>query len=78
MNEETFIILGFPVRLRYNIHQRPSYVEWHIVDDMSNASTVELLEQLLRVHYTQWIENVIREHEWRRSNEDTSPDPEMF
>jgi len=79
MKEETFVILGLPVRIRYTIHSKPYFVEWYVLGDVEAVgANIELLEQLLRVHYTQWIEKTILELEWERSHGDTTPDPEMF
>jgi len=76
MNVETFIILGLPVEIQYIIHSRPHYIEWSLAERRSQYT--EMIEMLLRVHYTQWIEKTILEYEWERSHENVAPDPEMF
>jgi hypothetical protein len=69
-------IMGITIRVHYTIHE-PSYVEWELrsaQQKMENLSEkhypikeMQLLSVLLRTHYSQFIEAVIRESAFYQS-----------
>lgn len=60
INTEIYI-LGYPVRIKYHIHD-PAYVEWQILATKDWETEHDLLNVLLRLHFCEYIEAAIREH----------------
>ena len=73
MNKIVLILYGIPVSLRYKWHSS-NYIEWHL-DKNSNVmeySDCMLVETLLRVHHSDYIQRVLRdEHQAQVYEEDS-------
>lgn len=67
MNTSTLTILGIVIQFQYTIYD-PSYIEWSIHANDVNRNV--LLEILLRIHYTAYIEAQLREDWFRREYEE--------
>lgn len=64
MKEIAITIMGYPVKLQYCMHERPTYCEWRLIAQGLYSDQHCLLEQLLRMHYSDYIEAIIREYAW--------------
>ena len=63
MQETTVTLMGIPINISYEIYQNV-YIEWCLVrTNEPEADIHRLLDLLLRVNHSTWIEAVIREHE---------------
>ena len=63
MQTTTVYIMGYPIEIDYRIHD-PSYIEWNVTANDGSEHESQLLNVLLRVHYNQFIEAVLREHDY--------------
>lgn len=75
MIETEIYILGYPVMIRYIVHD-PSYVEWHLVCNHSARDVHDLLNVLLRVHFSEFIEAACREHHFYKLYAESQGAPE--
>jgi len=66
METTTLIMLGHPVDVRYAFHDG-NYVEWYLQPCEHNTQEVKLLETLLRLNHSDFIESKIRELHFFRS-----------
>lgn len=60
MNKTSVTIMGISIQIRYHIHD-PAYVEWTLQRADKDDDEMELLNVLLRVHYSDFIEAACRE-----------------
>lgn len=72
MLEDTLTILGLPVKFQFHIYDT-SYVSWNLHPDSKGNSP--LLEILLRIHYQEYIEAMLREVWFRQIYENSQFDP---
>lgn len=61
MNEIEIYLLGYPLLISYQLHD-PNYVEWKLKAHKTWEDEFELLNVLLRIHYSAYIEAACREH----------------
>lgn len=61
MTKTEIYIMGYPVQIAYKIHH-PDYVEWDLKASKTWEAEHDILNVLLRIHYSQFIEAAVREH----------------
>ena len=72
MLEDTLTILGHPIKFQFHIYDT-THVSWSLHPDSKGPSP--LLEILLRIHYCEYIESMLRETWFRISYEESQFDP---
>lgn len=61
MNKTTVVIMGKAITIQYAVHE-PAYVEWQMNAPVEGLEDeMELLNVLLRTHYSDFIESACRE-----------------
>jgi hypothetical protein len=68
-------LMGMHINVRYQFHDN-NYIEWRIMHDHAYTPEMELMDCIIRVHYTAFIEGALREHyHWKMEEEARGIDP---
>ena len=70
-------LMGYAIKIRYAIHH-PSYVEWKLMASEKWVDEHDVLDLVLRYHYSNYIEAACREHSFylEEANSRGWPEPD--
>jgi hypothetical protein len=61
MKKIVITIMGQKIEIEYQVHS-DTHIEWCLcTTDAQNGCNTQLLDMLLKIHYTPYIESIIRE-----------------
>jgi hypothetical protein len=71
-------LLGTTIQVTYQIHDN-DYIEWRVLTEVGTPTHhTELLFTMIRMHYTIFIEGIIKEHyHWKMEAEARGIDPNV-